>query len=127
MTLTGFQLETSGAVQMPEPFEKYGRGFWDWSDLSPFVQGYVEALLRHLNRDLLVDGEVPFGRIAPETLARIMEDCETIQRMFSNFSEVFPINPGREFYIRRQRGNYRSHGFPPLTVSLNDDGKVVFQ
>lgn len=43
--MTGFSLDTSGAVELPlrtEDGDLLARHFW--SDLSPFEQGYVEAL-----------------------------------------------------------------------------------
>lgn len=113
-----FQLDTSGRViiEVSEAFETY----YEWSDLSPFTQGYIEALFEE--RFQFGGG---FSDLAPETLARIIADCESARPRY-----VIPGYPGgpesgRTFWIDRQSPEH-IHGFPPLTVQLGDDGKVRF-
>lgn len=70
---------------------------------------------------------ISFSNLAPETLARIMEDCERFARYYATVT-------GEEFRRRRQdwwRGNSRilanmRNIFPPLPLHLSDDGKVHF-
>lgn len=64
-----------------------------------------------------------FSDLAPETLARIREDCAAYrQRLLP--SDLNHARYGEGFWIDRQRAG--SH-FPPLTLYLGDDGKVRFQ
>jgi len=69
----GSQLDTSGCVRaMPHaPYAPCGAqsaNWYCWSDLTPFAQGYTAPILEAVN--------APFHRLAPATLARIIEDCE---------------------------------------------------
>lgn len=75
-----------------------------------------------------------FSDLAPETLARIITDCE---RYASKFSPSPNISAGADFWRNRQRTAFhfvdgetcrslKSMGFPPTTVQLGDDGKVGF-
>lgn len=149
-----------------------------WSDISPFAQGYVEAMFASLRPDFYrikagvkpyggkrlkvayrmfdPDGgplrevtgyvhvsaskiataqrlyraeelELPgFADLAPETLARIIADCEewrsTDRDVYSNDWE----SAGRGFWAMRQSEVGEVPAFPPLTVQLGDDGKVRF-
>lgn len=92
----------------------------EWSDLSPFTQGYIEALFAepHPSADVRADG-VGFSDLAPETLAQIIADCrEMVARGLVNTPER-----GRDAWEVRQMG---ATIFPPLTIQLGDDGKVRF-
>ena len=145
--MADFTLDTSGVVLMP-------RGqHWDgvnWSDLDPFTQGYGEAAARELYERLISDiceGEparlahaervaaeaVAFRNWSPEALALILRDCAAVRKQFSGVR--LTAKHGPEFFASRQNG-FRVgadvfHGstlkadFPPLTVSLSDEGKVV--
>lgn len=64
-----------------------------------------------------------FSDLAPETLARIMEDCE--QRLRSRDCVLNSAEGGRSFWLLRQAG--QRPGFPPLIVHLNNDGKIYFK
>lgn len=114
-------LDTSGYVQCPAPDQKPNEttGCWFWSDLSPFTQGYIEELLRSIGVDR-------FDALAPETLARIIRDCEQGVDLPFMLGRAFNPNEagGRCFWADRQAGYYAS--FQPLTVQLGDDGKVRF-
>jgi len=112
-----FQLDTTGDVG-PMPAGPMNERFLKWSDLSPFTQGYVEALFgAHFITRLA------FDMLAPETLARIIADCEARSaRLLSVYCDK---RGGHEFWEARQIGEAPSD-FPPLTVQLGDDGKVRF-
>lgn len=129
-----FQLDASGPVALPRPHSE-GSTQTYWSDLSPFAQGYVEALLESFRPDPY-KGWAPtfpkrfgFSDLAPETLARIIADCEAFLAFGRklNQKEASPVptfNWGATFWDYRQRDRWRE--FPPLTVQLGDDGKVRF-
>jgi len=102
-----------------------------WTDLNPFTQGYVEALLSSV--DLVgerLDNVDPyrapaFSDLAPETLARIIADCELSH---SHWCLPHRASDGRRFWDMRQNpGNWNNSGvFPVMTILLGDDGKVRF-
>lgn len=130
-----FQLDTSGVVgPMPgwaKPVPTSNRNIY-WSDLSPFTQGYIEALLVSFghycvenNGDLFVS----FSDLAPETLARIIADCEVwfgewVQHPNNAAVRKDDQTEGGRFWAYRQASEMTQ--FPPLTVHLGDDGKVRF-
>jgi hypothetical protein len=125
---------------------------------SPFVQGYVEALLAglcarpccpeiatHRWPEFGQGGRRPcercglpvipdmgrntpslaFSDLVPETLARIMEDCAALHKMWPSHQS---IGHGGAFWKERHRyGSVISQHFPPLTVYIGDDGKIRFQ
>lgn len=133
-----FQLDTSGAVERPAGYTGWGvdRAL-TWEDLSPFVQGYVEALFASANRfeckaeclapcsDCLDEAgpQVGFSDLAPETLALILKDCERFEALYGEWPLV---EHGRGFWSGRQRDKH-SPEFPPLTPALADDGKVYLR
>lgn len=105
---------------------------YTWAHLSPFAQGYVEALFADFAREGWAALQVAIGRpfgfsdLSPEAFAMILGDCE---RHLDN-------NPTRRLYATDLQGAYfwenRQAGlehpdFPPLTVSLNDEGKVCLR
>jgi len=114
--------DTSGAVgEMPgwrTPVPSCNR-FMRWYDLSPFTQGYIEALF---SSSVAPHTMWPcrFQDLAPDTLARIIADCEArvADRGVANRCD------GAWFWNGRQSKSVK--GFPPLTVQLGDDGKVRF-
>ncbi|MFY8143067.1 MAG: hypothetical protein ACOVMT_04190 [Caulobacter sp.] len=114
-----FQIDTTGTVMTPRPeLPEVGQA-WTWDHLTPFAQGYVEALLRHA---------ATFSDLAPETLARIIADCDAFAKQYPGWVHR---DGGALFWASRQGGAtrwraYMSEGFPPLTVQLGDDGKVRF-
>lgn len=81
------------------------------SAASPFVAGYTTAIRAELG----VGNEV---QLAPEALEAILKDCAAFRRQY-----VLPWYDGAEFWGERQSGHY-SPFFPPLTVSLGDDGRI---
>lgn len=100
-----------------------------WGILPPFTQGYIEALftenMEALNEARLA-ARLPLRRaafrdLAPETLARIIADCER----FLSLPRTDSAAVGRDCWNRRH-GPFGYAGFPPLTVQLGDDGKVRF-
>lgn len=169
-----FKLDTSGIVRVNTPF--VGRdpdsltrdrpvmvgGPVQWGHLSPFTQGYIEALARSNFEAVAAmpsdndetgickwcgrnnNGEpdpcsddcprqrIAFADLAPETLARIIADCEAFAP--GPHPDLAPAKYGREFYTARHNGfsgwsvdcaDYACR-FPPLTVTLGDDGKARF-
>lgn len=133
-----FTLDASGVISIPND-DPYGPTYvvYTWSSLSPFAQGYVEALFGDLNGRRIratSDGLNPyrFSDLSPEALAMILADCERRLRhcpsegsdpgpSFARTGEV-PRECGRRFWKWRQQGNTKN--FPPLTPYLADDGKV---
>lgn len=134
-----FQLDTSGSVRRPQAnVDSAGRANWLWSDLTPFTQGYVEALLRSLGWSD-ANGEpgghkdyAAFSDLAPETLARIIEDCTEFTGRAFTFAET--AEAGSQCWAMQQArwpgysGQAVLRGrFPPLTPYLGDDGKVYLR
>jgi len=108
-----------------------------WSDLSPFTQGYIEALFASELPDgaQLRGNHIPLGfsDLAPETLARIIADCEAQGAHYNQPNDAKRhAHLGRDFWLDGQRAAlcFKNHDgsprFPPLTVQLGDDGKVRF-
>lgn len=117
-----FKLNTSGRVRAA-PNAPHAANWYCWSDLTPFAQGYVEAMFRTHVVGHSVNGFGPLGfsDLAPETLARIIADCEAV---------AIRSLPGEErarggkWWASRQAGDWPD--FPPLTLTLGEDGKVRF-
>lgn len=134
-----FQLDTTGAVL---PVARYDPKWiaepcgYRWSDLSPFTQGYIEALFAASvdprGRMMMPrDGRyasaprerrnVAFRMLAPETLARIIADCESAAK---SFGKGATSADGRRFYHLRQSGV--NDLWRPQALQLCDEGKVRF-
>jgi hypothetical protein len=119
-----FELDTSGYVEgSPEGVRT--KRFW-WHKLDPFTRDYVEALFateRPGYDDAGVGGHYVcgFSDLAPETLARILEDCARYQRDcgLSGFG-------GSQLWAARQGGHLPT-SYPPLTVSLGNDRRVYLR
>jgi|GEM_PF-1780737 len=140
--MNAFKLDTSGEVT---PTPDTSRGFThgmatQWGDLSPFTQGYIEALFAENEPNGSLDTsdrfDLPHGRggvcreagfsdLAPETLARIITDCEAARRRLDSDDAE---DAGAVFWRLRQEGHYVGGliNFPPLTVQLGDDGLIRF-
>lgn len=99
----------------------------NWSDLPPFTQGYIKALLASSQLNKIGKklgafmGVAGFSDLAPETLARIIADCEDHRRAFSLEDQRAM---GRKFWFERQDGDFFT--YPIMTVHLGSDGKVRF-
>lgn len=128
-----FTLDTSGSVDhvVAPGCTETGLAL-EWADLSPFVQGYVEALLADWRAALergrrhpLPLGMVPrFADLAPEALALILRDCEAWSHQYTH--PAFDPGPrvrGQHFWRDRNRAPF-FRDFPPLTPYLGDDGRV---
>jgi hypothetical protein len=122
-----FQFDTSGVVELHDPahLPRETR----FSDLSPFVQGYVEAMAQTLGEHCAAQDDncyLRFSDLAPETLARIMEDCERGVKMSNGLHPIYRKNKagGAAFWTDRQRGRWALTNLRPLTPYLGDDGKV---
>lgn len=123
--------DTSGGVFVTATPAEGDRMGYRWSDLSAFTQGYVEAMMATANETLSYNPKHPFrangfSDLAPETLARIIADCEGFLSVQEPSSAAFRASAetGGIFWRNRQAGGYPT--FPPLTVQLGDDGKVRF-
>jgi hypothetical protein len=130
-------MDTSGRVECAASFQPLGWAIW--SDLDPFTQGYIEALFASEQAELWegagykparpddprVNEQWGFPDLAPETLARIVEDCAKWRREWSPSGELTKAQQGDYLWRLRQadKGS-RAIGFPPLTAYLGDDGKV---
>lgn len=129
--------DTSGVVEFAsnDGVQVHIRGVM-WPDLSPFCQGYVEAAFAAFGGYEWKDefgGAWPakFSDLHPATLARFMEDCEAVQRIFAGMD--LTAEDGRRCW------QHRVEGFPgPLAtdrllraalrqvrLSLSPDGKVL--
>lgn len=109
-----FSLDTSGHVADPigAPIRVYF-----WTDLSPFVQGYTAPILEAV--------EAPFHKLAPETLAAILKDCEARELAEPRaYNAAGQRQMGAWFWRARQEGYLVAS--PPLQVYLGDDGLVRF-
>lgn len=93
---------------------------------------WIETIKNRANAQRAVDGGIRrhgapmsmrahgFSDLAPETLARVIADCEAVKPQYPEGLSW----QGRAFWERRQAG---AIGYlPPLTVQLGDDGKVRF-
>lgn len=141
-----FQLDTTGFVSLNldgkvDP-NWMNETAWTFSGLSPFTQGYIEGLFEASSDDLdrqwreggdwndAGNGPFGFSDLAPETLARIIADCEALSaKWLADYQpEKIARLEGAVAWADRQSGDlmYLHGRFPPLTVQLGDDGKVRF-
>jgi hypothetical protein len=136
--MTPSTLDTSGRVGVPlyaHDLEGTHR-LVEWSDLNPLQQGYVEALFERLppieygeptSGGYRLQRTPAFSDLAPETLRRIITDCE------ARLAQATPPYPntrkeGARFWARRSAGDLRAHGFPPLAAYVAlDDCKVCLR
>jgi hypothetical protein len=118
-----FQLDTGGRVECSAAFQPIGWAIW--SDLDPFTQGYVEAVLqpREALYYSLTDRFAGFSDLAPKTLARIVEDCAEIKDAEPH--EIWTKEDGEAFWRDRNDGCHL--GVQPLTAYLGDDAKVYLR
>lgn len=133
--MTDFTLDTSGAVEIPTtvpwtPSHEAHAGpvrIVRWPDLDAFTQGYVEALLKNLIVDqqtnsrgeTIHEQDAGFSDLSPEALAMILADCAAWHKSHPGSTRRAH---GQRLWTERQLGTLDR--FPPLTVSLGDDGKV---
>ncbi|MCR5876962.1 hypothetical protein [Phenylobacterium sp. J367] len=128
--MEAFTLDTSGYVTAQRATSG-GPFTFSWSDLTPFQQGYVEALFASIAARATREAgwrDVPYGfhHLAPETLARILKDCEAYQgRYLAMQLTGSDATWGRYFWADRQNGIYAD--WPPLTVTLGDDGLIYLR
>lgn len=119
-----FTLDTSSAVIDNRPgWAKHPVVYW--FNLDAFAQGYIEAMFESsLNMGGLRKNEAlcGFADLAPETLARIIADCEAMERHLRR--ERMSTGGGRAWELRQS--GFWPKTWPPLTVALDDTGKIVF-
>lgn len=122
-----FQLDTSGAVRLVPAASDPDGPIYTWDRFDPFTQGYVGALFASNVYALSSMDKGPlklagFSDLAPATLGKILEDCASC--MNAPGCSPMPDEPGHGaiFWELRQRSQLPA--WPPLTVSLSDDGLV---
>ena len=122
-----FQLDTSGYVEGRPQGVRTRRIYW--KDLTPFAQGYVEAMFSDLGRTLIVRNRVGeivgFRHLAPATVERIIADCERFGEL--PVGEHGLSEAGITFWQARQWGYLRHDKFPPLVPYLSDDGLIMLR
>lgn len=117
--MADFQLDTSGAVWVGLTATQNFTPL-NWSDLSPFAQGYVEAAFNEW-QGVSEAGFYGFADLAPETLAAMLQDCDRAQEVLTTLF-LSPEEAGAALWRERQLG--RLPDFPPLALYLGDDGKI---
>ena len=167
--MEAFTLDVSGAIRLVPAASDPDGPIYTWSGLSPFEQGYIEGLFgkpcadcppadypTDATRCALCNRRKGFSDLAPETLARIMEDCERFAATYDASRLTGRERAaGRAFWVTRNRifggtvaGSFYDDAwngrlsldamegdhlalvaktFPPLTVTLNDDGRVYLR
>lgn len=129
-----FPLDTSGRVEAV-PGSAHHAPAYAWSDLSPFVQGYVGAMFAScfdpvFDKPVLRSGYadfrgISFSDLAPATLAAILRDCE---RWLDRYPKTeVTAKKGENAWRYRQEQLVERPDFPPLTPFLSDDGKIYLR
>ena len=129
--MSNFTFDTSGEVYIPDVIHELGSTRIRWEDLSPFAQGYVEALFAQLVAESAEARWelVGFSDLAPEALAMVLRDCEVYERHhpMKPFAEYRRAR-GSAFWTERNSGKRTSDWAPvhfyPVAACLGDDGKV---
>lgn len=132
--------DRSGVVRLPQTVPPTGT--WSrartWEDLTPFAQGYVEALFTSLRKgdighwpDALAR-KIGFKDLAPEALAMILRDCKNAEGWLCQGNMAargLIASEGGRFWSERQRGEWMDKPeyvrYAPLRIYLNDAGKVM--
>jgi hypothetical protein len=165
--MSGFTLDTSGTVGERVTGDMYRRGYalgplkgraLSWDDLTPFQQGCAKAALRSAQLAIWANPtkhgsftRVGFRHLAPETLARIIADCERFAATFDMTRLAGrESDAGRAFWVTRNRifggtvaGSFYdaewnaglegdhlalvAKTFPPLTPYFGDYGHVYLR
>lgn len=131
--MTAFQLDTSGRVvtDLSEAFETY----YEWSHLTPFAQGYVEAMFADgvadckscagngevvTNWDRYLKGEP--GDVGDEATATC-PDCDGQGKAdLGSFSDLAPATLARIIGdCERRLSHYPSHATPNLFIGRTTD------
>lgn len=122
-------LDTSGYVEGRPQGVRTKR--WHWSDLTPFQQGYAAEVIKAAqdahDREMMSDLDGPeyrlgFTSLSPAAIAMIIRDCEDANHTFNGARDA---GGGRAFWAWRKTG--QSVAFPPVTITLSDDGNVNLQ
>lgn len=131
----GGELDTSGEIVLPYPHLHPNPRGYQWPDLDPFTQGYIEALfadgisIRGYGGLMacLAPNKKPcgFSDLAPETLAAILKDFAAWHYGQFRLPGVNTSAMGRSVWAQRQRGELQR--FPPLTAYLGGDSKVYLR
>lgn len=125
----------------------------EFFELDAFTQGYVEAALwTDCSTDCEELTDKDFTDLAPETLAKMVADCEIFQKQNAyilqkeierNPNPFRPLSPraaGHDFWLTRNRhgagfwdGDWPHYGdtltemckaFPEVSLYLGDDGRI---
>jgi hypothetical protein len=138
-----FQFDTSSYVRMvPSDVKSTPKDYLRWPDLSPFEQGYVEAMFAEVHHNYhwaTGDFGAPddysagpaFRHLAPETLARIRKDCAAIGPYSASKFYADSQRQGAHFWFDRnhvaEHGEHYFAKLPPLAPYLGNDGKVYLR
>jgi hypothetical protein len=123
--VSAFTLDASGEinVSVDDATHLDHAGSYVWSDLTPFAQGYVEAMFIWGRENIDLEASrwrdnIGFSDLAPETLARIIADTDMTRGQYPERLSW----QGAQWFMHRQANG--CGWAPPLTVTLGDDGKV---
>jgi len=106
-----------------------------WTELDRFTQGYIDCALWSSTDESDETGGEPmdknysFSDIAPETLARMVEDCRSFQddnRKDLDDCELSFERQGHDFWLNRNGhgSGFWDEGDDPLYRRLSDASKV---
>jgi hypothetical protein len=139
-TMAEFILDTSGHVETPPAhFVRTADAVWRWECLDDFTQGCIEALFftecepgtdvesHDPETESALHGECGFSDLAPETLARIIDDCSRFQARAAGLlalayeTDYDAASAGRDFWFAR---NGHGAGFwerVALEIDVDDE------
>lgn len=136
--MTTFTLDTSGSVRLPGKDPALSRDR-HWAHLTPFAQGYVEAMFAEIARKCPSrrfarlqraksygwSVALGFSDLAPATLARIMADCAAWRTLYPNTNQGEA--GGASFWRLRTEQIVERPDFPPQAPYLGEDGLVYLR
>jgi hypothetical protein len=129
--------DTSGSVADLSPSAPKVNGApcpYTWESLTPFQQGYVEALFAEVPSRLVPNGDPETGEswdeedprgfsdLSPEALTRIVSDCE--RHLNNNTTRrAYATDLRGAYFWENRQGGLELPDFPPLVPVLSEDGK----
>lgn len=123
--MEAISFDTSGVVCIPaRDFEGPVDRVLSWDKLSPFVQGYVEALFESLVEQTHTTGWA-FRYLDPSALALILRDCEAWRCLYPRGRD--DKQGGANMWLLRAEQMVERKDFPPLQPYLSDEGRVCLR
>lgn len=93
-------------------------------ELTPFTQGYVEALLADALPLFNVATPPKCTSLSPGAWSQVEADCSAwLEGLPSRYKTR---QQGMAFWNKRQARHFKQDVFPVLTVRLGDDNKLEF-